>query len=657
MQHFPDHHGPDGEAADLRSRGEALQQAAALPDAELRPLLEAALAELDGAVSALAAAEGSAGGRKSEPGPEAVHSERRLLHAVFQQAPLPLFVLGRDGVIRRANAAADSLLGAGPGYATGKVFTALIDPPSRAAVDSQLAAVARTGQGCQLRCNVLGTGGAAGCELAVRLVRVRGDHDRLLVAVGGRADRPAASSASTGTDGSTAARAEPVPQRRADAGLERAASASVMATMTRRLDTVTGINRLLLENVAASEAVILQRCARLMAGELAAWVIVDMEREGRLQRHFIAGPEDRDVVTQAAAAAAVDPAPDSAPGQVYASGSSLLLAHAEDAGVLGTGSDGVPLLMLLRGASVLCVPLTGGGGTHGVLTLVRDIHEGNFGLADVGLAEEIAEQIARAVTVHRMIQSRTEAAEALQGSLLPRELKPVPGVEIAASHLPPTRGREVGGDFYDVYPTPAGWGLAIGDVVGKGQDAAAVTAAARHAIRVLAHWNADPAEVLRDANDIMLAEQFGSRFVTADAAHLQWQDGSLRVVLASAGHPGPVRLTPDGRAQQVPGGGVPLGIFADAQPATQELVLAPGDVLFFFTDGLTGAHNADLGYFENHITDGLASLAGKSSADVISGMRKLLLDFCDGVLLDDMTMLAVRAGEPPEARSARKRRT
>ena len=83
------------------------------------------------------------------------------------------------------------------------------------------------------------------------------------------------------------------------------------------------------------------------------------------------------------------------------------------------------------------------------------------------------------------MRQRTEAAEALQGSLLPRVLKPIPGVEMAAAHMPPTLGREVGGDFYDIYPTPDGWGIAIGDVVGKGQDAAAVTAAARHAIRVL----------------------------------------------------------------------------------------------------------------------------------------------------------------------------
>jgi len=218
---------------------------------------------------------------------------------------------------------------------------------------------------------------------------------------------------------------------------------------------------------------------------------------------------------------------------------------------------------------------------------------------------------------------------------------------MAAAHIPPTLGREVGGDFYDIYPTPDGWGIAIGDVVGKGQDSASVTAAARHAIRVLGHWNADPAEVLRRANEVMLAEAFGGRFVTADAAHLSWHDGTLRVVLGSAGHPGPVRVKPDGRAQLIEGGGEPLGIFADGEAKVSELDLATGEVLFFCTDGLTGARSPEFEYFGERLTDSLAGLSGRSPADIVAGMQRLLVEFCGGVLLDDVTMLALRVGDPP----------
>jgi serine phosphatase RsbU (regulator of sigma subunit) len=420
-----------------------------------------------------------------------------------------------------------------------------------------------------------------------------------------------------------------------------------VTVMTRRLDLATTASRLLLENVTFSESVTLQRCARLLSEALGAWVIVDMDRGGVLRRHFVTGPDKQESGQLAQTVAAVNPEPGSLPVAVRDSASTLLVTHAEDHDILGAGPGGVPLLALLDAGSVLCVPLSDGEQTHGVLTLARDPSRGYFSLADVGLVEEIAEQLALAMSVRHMLRTRTETAEALQASLLPPVLHAVPGVEIASAHMAPTRGRAVGGDFYDVHPTPDGWGLAIGDVCGKGADAASVTAVARHAIRVLAHWSADPAEVLRGANEIMLAEEFGSRFVTAAATHLSWSGRSLHAVLGSAGHPGPVLVRPDGRAQVLAGGGLPLGIFPDAEPVTHELELATGDVLFFCTDGLTDARSPDQAYFEGSLADGLSTLAGKPPADIVSGLRRLVLDFCAGVLLDDVTMLVLRVGEPP----------
>ena len=132
--------------AELRARHEALQQTATMPGADLRPLLDAALAELDGAIDALGTAQSQppAAG-KDERAAGSVHAERRLLHAVFQEVPTPLFVLGQDGTVRRANPAASALLGAARGYPTGKPFSALVEPAGRPAVRSLLAAAARTG--------------------------------------------------------------------------------------------------------------------------------------------------------------------------------------------------------------------------------------------------------------------------------------------------------------------------------------------------------------------------------------------------------------------------------------------------------------------------------------------------------------------------------
>jgi serine phosphatase RsbU (regulator of sigma subunit)/PAS domain-containing protein len=645
MPDTPDRAAAQDAAALLRSRSAALRQAAANPQAGQRALLDAALAELEGAIDALTEANGTARPGRDEQA-SGMHSERRLLQAVFARAPVALLVVDGAGTVRRANAAACDLLGVGPGYATGKMLTSLIEPGGQAPLRSQLAAVIRTGAPASVGCGLLAGDGAVSCELDIRLLSVRGDDDRLLIAAS-----PAVPAAEADPG---PARPKPAGRAGAESGRRRAAAAAgaadaEIAAVTRRGDLLAEAARLLLENAAASESVILQRCARLLAGELATWVIVDVLRRGTLQRHFVAGPEDPTSARLAQAAAAVSPDPASAPFGVCESGSSLLVTHAEDEELLGRGPDGTPLAATLGAGSVLSVPVSDASRPFGVLTLVRDTAAGHFSLAAAGLAEQIAGLLGRAISARRMLSRQTETAAALRSSLLPPVLKAVPGVDIAAAHMAPTRGREVGGDFYDVYPTPDGWGVAIGDVCGKGDDAAAATAAARHAIRVLSNWNPDPAQVLRGANDIMLTEEFGGRFVTAHATHLSWKAGTLRVVLSSAGHPAPVLLKPDGRSQPLAGGGVALGIFPDPEPATQELELEPGDVLFFYTDGLTGARSPQLTYLEDILADSLAALAGRHAADIVAEMRKVVLDFSGGVLRDDLTMLALRAGLPPSS--------
>src|SRR5580700_3384010 len=110
-------------------------------------------------------------------------AERRLLQAVFQQVPVPLFLLGLDGTVRRANAAAGRLMGSGLGYPTGKRFTALVDPPSRAAVQSQIAEVIRTGETRTLRCGIVTSAGVAECEVTASPLQVRGDSGQVALTV------------------------------------------------------------------------------------------------------------------------------------------------------------------------------------------------------------------------------------------------------------------------------------------------------------------------------------------------------------------------------------------------------------------------------------------------------------------------------------------
>ena len=405
---------------------------------------------------------------------------------------------------------------------------------------------------------------------------------------------------------------------------------------------------MLLELATQGEAVTLRRCARLLASELAAWVVVDLARGQRLRRQVVVGPEDQRSAELARDVAGLDPVPESLPDVVFSSGSSQVIAHVEDTGLLGPGPAEVPLLMQLGATSVLSVPLNDGKHTYGVLTLAREADQGPFEMADLGLVEELGEHVALAIKVDRAVQRNAAIAGALRGSLLPFELPAIPGVEVAAAHIAAAGSQGLGGDFYDVYRTRAGWGVSIGDVGGRGEGVAAAGAAARHAIRVAALMPGGPAKMLSSANQVTLADEFGGRFVTAATAHLRWRGMSLKVTLGSAGHPGPVLVKPDGRAQQMKGGGLPLGIFPDAEAEISETTLAQGDVLLFFTDGLADARNPELGDFGDRLPGELAALAARPPAQILARLREVVLDFVGADLRDDITMLALRVGEPPD---------
>ena len=622
--------------AGLETRYAALRQAARSKGAQPGDVLEAAFTELEGAIDLLRAAGVPGPGGQPAGGDSA---ERGLLRAVFQDAPVPLFLVARDGTVQRVNRAAGDLIGAKPGYATGRPFTAFVALPSRAAVNSQLTAVGRTGKPRQLGCSLVAGDGLVPCELVIGRVGVRGrtdDDDPLVVAVRDATAR--------------AADHDAPPKARSQLGAVQA--------VTRRLDLVTAVARLLLENEGFSESRTLQRCARLIARELTAWVIVDMERRHRMRRQFVAGPDDPRLTELTSAVGAVDPPPGSVPCAVYESGHPALIAHAEDAADLGADLAGQPVLTRLDATSVLSVPLADAEHRYGVLTLARRAADGHFKVADLALVQELGEQMALAIRVTRMVRRSGDTVEMLRGGLLPRRWPDIPGVQIAATYLAASEDADVGGDFYDAYQTPDGWGLAVGDVCGVGEEAAAVTAAARHAIRVLARRCADPGEVLAGTNEIVLADELAldGGFVTASIAHLNWQGDKLRVVLASAGHPAAAVLRSDGPVLMMNGGGLPLGLFPDAQPATQELILEDGDVLFLYTDGVAQARGPGHTYFQDRLADELADLVGLEPDDVVARMRQAVNNFTGAHLVDDITMLVLRASREKNGRAGQRDR-
>ncbi|MFE0455649.1 SpoIIE family protein phosphatase [Streptomyces sp. NPDC058914] len=245
-----------------------------------------------------------------------------------------------------------------------------------------------------------------------------------------------------------------------------------------------------------------------------------------------------------------------------------------------------------------------------------------------------------------------QLATTLQATLLPPALANVPGLDVAA-HYHIASIDEVGGDFYDLFPLAAGtWGLFLGDVCGKGAEAAAVTSLARYTLRAAAVYDPDPAAVLKNLNTVLDHEYNGAdpRFCTVIFGLLtpDGGQGGFRITLASGGHPPALLLRADGTADYLPTpGGQLIGVLPDAHIATTTFRLDPGDTLLLHTDGLTEAHTTIRGdrYGDEALLDFGRALAPTTAQHTITAIRDLLDTLGPGVE-DDAAVLAVHVPRP-----------
>ena len=227
----------------------------------------------------------------------------------------------------------------------------------------------------------------------------------------------------------------------------------------------------------------------------------------------------------------------------------------------------------------------------------------------------------------------------LQASLLPPGLPDIDGYEVAAAFRAMGGGYEVGGDFYDVFQlNHPRWALTLGDVSGKGSEAAVVTALARYTLRAAAMRNSNPTSVLSTLNEA-IHRQHPEQFCTAVCAILDPSTNTVEFALG--GHPHPLILSTDGGVRWVGTSNLLLGPRRRWHGGTTTLTLRPGDALVLYSDGLTEARSGPVFFGDDRLFAAAQSATGRSAAETVEHIEATALDFA-GELSDDLAILVLR---------------
>ena len=394
----------------------------------------------------------------------------------------------------------------------------------------------------------------------------------------------------------------------------------------------------------------LERITRLLVPELGDWCLLDiMEDDGSVKQLAAAHVEEekQDLLMRLGGHRRFGEGDPGSSAEVLRTGRSVLLPDTTSYERALGGGEHLDILVPLEPRSVMCVPLLARGRTIGAVTLVSSKPDRRFGEEDLLLAEDLAYRCALAADNARLYSDRSEIARVLQRSLLPPHLPEIPGVEIGAEYLPVGEANDVGGDFYDLINTVEdGWLCAIGDVRGKGVEAASVTALARYTIRAVTLKDDRPSEVLAALNEAMLRQLSEDRFCTAACVRLEPEDGSEGVGLdvSRAGHPVPLLVRSGGPVEEVGCSGRVLGVFDDAELRDTSLRLMPGEALVLYTDGVTEARSPDGAFFgERRLRHLLSSCSGCDAVTLAGRIKDDVLEFQEGYPRDDLAVLVLRA--------------
>ena len=400
----------------------------------------------------------------------------------------------------------------------------------------------------------------------------------------------------------------------------------------------------------------LQEVADLAVPALADWCGVSMpDRHGLIVQVAVAH-SDPDKVAFARSYSRRYPSRTSDEGgaaQVLRDGHSQLIPEIPDE-LLEAGVQDPEQRALLRDIgmrSAISVPMTAAAGTPiGVISFINAESGRVFGESELELCEELGRRAGIAVENARLYTERSLIAHTLQRALLPPALPEIPGFSLSALYRPAGEENWVGGDFYDAFAVRDGWVVVVGDVAGRGAQAAALTAFARHVLRTAAQLHDDPLDAVAYLNR-QLYDRPGSALCTVCCVHLRARGPDAEATVVCGGHPLPYAVRQAGAAEPVGRWGQMLGAWPHGEWSRTRATLAPGDVLVLYTDGVTDASGAEDRFGDDRLQAVLCE-----SSDAEDALRRLadgLADFETGEQADDTAALAIARSVPVAAREDR----
>ena len=288
------------------------------------------------------------------------------------------------------------------------------------------------------------------------------------------------------------------------------------------------------------------------------------------------------------------------------------------------------------------VPLLAKGGAVGALELSFDEPRA-LTPDEVAFMLALARQCAQAIDRARLYEEQTHVAHTLQKSLLPPSFPEIPGLEIAARYRPAGHGIEVGGDFYDFFEAKDGaWAVVIGDVCGKGPEAAVLTALARYTVRAAAMHEDRPSRILEQLNEAVLRQVTDNRFCTVCYVRLRPHEAGARLTVCAGGHPLPLVLRANGVLETVGRPGRLLGVFPEVDLTDDVADMGPGDALVLYTDGVTEEVRNGDHFGGERLEAAVRAGTGRDAMGIVEAVEEAVVEFRPDTPSDDMAILVVR---------------